>query len=224
MPRKRKDLTEWDITLMAWHEAGHAVCSYFLPETEPIQSISIEPGNEAYGMMRSVPRVKMNLTYVSCLNEISVALAGRLSEEMFLNEVTSSCIHDLDKVQAIALRMVSEMGMGKRTGKISWMCHDKDSNALMLFSDMQRDEIYADIKEILSEAENTELDILKRHQEHVEKLAKALLKQKTIKGSALSTILAISKTPIRTRQKHRSPPQKHIRIAISQPLNCKSDA
>ena len=189
MPRKRVKLTEWDITLMAWHEAGHAVCSYYLPETEAIQSISIEPGDEAFGMMRSAPRVKMNLTYISCLNEISVALAGRLSEKMFLNEVTSSCIHDLDKVQAIALRMVSEMGMGKRTGKISWMCHDKDSNSLMLFSDMQRDEIYADIKEILSEAENTALAILKKHQEDVKKLAKALLQQKTIKGSALSSIL-----------------------------------
>lgn len=189
MPRKRRKLTEWDITFMAWHEAGHAVCSYFLPETEAIQSISIEPGNEAYGIMRSAPRVKMNLTYVSCLNEISVALAGRLSEELFLNEITSSCIHDLDKVQAIALRMVSEMGMGKRTGKISWMCHGKDSNGLMLFSDVQRDEIYADIKEILSEAEKTALAILKEHRDHVEKIAKALLRQKTIKGNELSSIL-----------------------------------
>ena len=51
---------------------------FFLPETEPIQYVSIEPDNDAFGAMQSSPRRKMNLTYISCLNEISVAMAGRL--------------------------------------------------------------------------------------------------------------------------------------------------
>ena len=181
-------LTEWDMTLMAWHEAGHAVCAYYLPETEAIQTISIEPGSDAFGAMESEPRKKMNLTYVSCTNEISVALAGRLSEEMFQNEVTSSCIHDLDKVQAIGLRMVCEFGMGKRTGMITWMCHGSDSNGLMLFSEAQRNDIYADIKEILQEAEQTARGILKSHGKQVEKLATILLGKKTIQGEDLPRI------------------------------------
>ena len=127
----------------------------------------------------------MNLTYISCLNEISVALAGRLSEEMFQKVVTSSCIHDLDKIQAIALRMVCELGMGKRTGIITWMCHDSDSNGLMLFSEVQRNDIYADMKEILQEAEQAARSILEAHSEQVKKLATTLLKRKTIQGKDL---------------------------------------
>lgn len=134
--QKLSELTEWDVRLMAWHEAGHAVCSFFLPETEPIQYVSIEADNDAFGAMQSSPRRKMNLTYISCLNEISVAMAGRLSEEMFQKEITSSCIHDLNKIQAIELHMVCELGIGKRTGIITWMCHNSDSNGLMLFSEV----------------------------------------------------------------------------------------
>ena len=189
MTEKSIELTEWDITLMAWHEAGHAVCAYYLPETEAIQSISIEPGNEAFGMMKSEPRKKLNLTYVSCLNEISVALAGRLSEEIFQNDITSSCIHDLDKVQSIALRMVCELGMGSRTGKITWMCRDKESESLMLFSEAQRNDIYADIKEILCDAEKEARDLLESKAEQVRTIAEILMKQKTISGKELFNVL-----------------------------------
>ena len=182
------ELTEWDITLMVWHEAGHAVCAYYLPETEAIQTISIEPGCDACGAMKSDPRKKMNLTYISCLNEISVAMAGRLSEEMFQKEVTSSCIHDLDKIQAIALRMVCELGMGKRTGIITWMCHNSDSNGLMLFSEVQRNDIYADVKEILQEAEQAARSILEAHSEQVKQLATTLLERKAIQGKELAEL------------------------------------
>ena len=122
--QKLPELTEWDVRLMAWHEAGHTVCSYFLPETESILSVSIEPGNDAFGAMQSSPRSKKNLTYYSCLNELSVAMAGRLSEELFLKEITSSCIHDLNKIQAIAMRMVCELGMGRRTDPICLFVDD----------------------------------------------------------------------------------------------------
>lgn len=130
-----------------------------------------------------------NLTYISCINEIAIALTGRLSEEIFLNEITSSCIHDLDKVQAIALRMVCGMGMGKRTGKITWLCPDNDSNGLLLFSEDQRNDIYADIKDILQESEQTARNILQSHSSQVRKLAEILLERKTILGEELSKML-----------------------------------
>lgn len=181
-------LTEWDIRLMAWHEAGHAVCSLFLPETEEIESISIEHGNDSFGAMRSAPRRKMNLTYVSCLNEISVAMAGRLSEEMFQKEITSSCVHDLDKIQFIAMRMVSELGMGKRTGMITWMVHSNGKDNLLLFSEKQRNDIYDDIKDIMAEAEKQARQILKEHSKEIGFIAELLLSRKTISGTELSAL------------------------------------
>ena len=183
------ELTEWDMRLMAWHEAGHVVCSYYLPDTEGILSVSIEPGNDSFGAMRSAPRKKLNLTYVSCLNDISVAMAGRLSEEIFQKEVTSSCIHDLNKIQAIAMRMVCELGMGSRTGLIAWGSHSSDTNGLLLFSEKQRDDIYADIKEILAEAEKMALQLLESHAQDVQTVANTLLLQHTLTGETLDDIL-----------------------------------
>ena len=65
------------------------------------------------------------------------------------------------------------------------MCHNSDSNDLMLFSEVQRNDIYADIKEILQEAEQATRSILEAHREQVKKLATILLQRKTIQGKDL---------------------------------------
>ena len=53
-------LTDWDRKFMAYHEAGHAVCSYYLPEREPLVCVTIDPSNEAFGMIRTAPRPHHN--------------------------------------------------------------------------------------------------------------------------------------------------------------------
>ena len=187
--RDLMELTEWDVRLMAWHEAGHAVCCYFMPESEMIESVSIEPGNDAFGSMRSVPRKKRNLTYISCLGEIAIAMSGRLSEQIFQKEITSSCIHDLEKIQAIAMRMVCEYGMGKRTGLIAWTNHVVDSSDLMLFSEKQRDDIYEDVKKILKEAEDLARKTLEDCGQDVGRVVEALLARRTLSFDDLYSIL-----------------------------------
>lgn len=183
------ELTEWDVRLMAWHEAGHAVCCYFMPESEMIESVSIEPGNDAFGSMRPEPRKKRNLTYISCLGEIAIAMSGRLSEQIFQKEITSSCIHDLEKIQAIAIRMVCEYGMGKRTGLIAWTNHAADSSDLMLFSEKQRNDIYEDVRKILNDAEEFARKTLEDYRQEVGKVAEALLTRKTLSFDDLYSIL-----------------------------------
>lgn len=187
--RDLMELTEWDVRLMAWHEAGHAVCCYFMPESEMIESVSIEPGNDAFGSMRTVPRKKRNLTYISCLGEIAIAMSGRLSEQIFQKEITSSCIHDLEKIQAIAIRMVCEYGMGKRTGLISWTNHAAGSSDLMLFSEKQRNDIYEDVRVILKDAEEFARKTLEDYRQEVGKVAEALLTRKTLSFDDLYCIL-----------------------------------
>ena len=187
--RDLMELTEWDVRLMAWHEAGHAVCCYFMPESEMIESVSIEPGNDAFGSMRTVPRKKRNLTYISCLGEIAIAMSGRLSEQIFQKEITSSCIHDLEKIQAIAIRMVCEYGMGKRTGLIAWTNHAADSSDLMLFSEKQRNDIYEDVRKILNDAEEFARKTLEDYRQEVGKVAEALLTRETLSFDDLYSIL-----------------------------------
>ncbi len=120
--RKRKNvkieyvapvLTDWDRMFMAYHEAGHAVCSYYLPEREPLICVTIDPSSESFGMIRTESRPHHNETEISFYSMISTFLAGQISEEMFLNTKTTSCIYDLSSARQIATDMVMKFGMGE---------------------------------------------------------------------------------------------------------------
>ena len=101
--KKSVQLSEWDRNCMAYHEAGHAVCSYFLSEMEEITRISIEPTSDAFGVMRTVARPHHNNTEQSLLSSIVVAFAGPLAEELILNIKSHCCpvkkMNQLQKVQ-----------------------------------------------------------------------------------------------------------------------------
>ena len=171
-------LTEWDIHTMAYHEAGHAVCSRYLPEREVLERITISPTDEAFGMIRTAVRQHHNETRVSFGSTLAVFLAGRLAEELFLHETTTSCVHDLAAARRLAADMVLQLGMGSRLGltppppELNW-------------SDELRRECDADIREILADAERSARDTLAAHADEVETLAQLLLERKTLERAEI---------------------------------------
>ena len=92
--------------------------------------------------------------------------------------------------------MVCELGMGKRTGLITWLSHTEDPNEFLLFSEKQRDDIYADIKEILDEAEKEARNLLEQHAQKVHAVVETLLSRKTLTAEILSSILGSGKNRI----------------------------
>ena len=163
-------LTDWDKKCMAYHEAGHAVCSYYLPEREPLVCITIDPSNEAFGMIRTESRQHHNETEISLRSMISTFLAGRISEEMFLKYKTTSCIYDLTSARQIATDMVIKFGMGEASGLVAL-----NPGEYAYISESMKESLGRDIQKILSNAENQARDILKEHQQEIEKIAKTLL-------------------------------------------------
>lgn len=108
------ELTEWDRKFMAVHEAGHAVVQMELFGADSIKCITIQPSTIAFGCMQLRENPNHNQTRNALINEMAVALAGRLAEEMILNETTTSMIHDLQKVRFLAKNMITEWAMGNR--------------------------------------------------------------------------------------------------------------
>lgn len=172
---------------MSWHEAGHAVVSLFSSEQEKICRISIEPSDEAFGMMKTVTRKQHNVTRISLLGNVAVALAGRLAEEMFLNEITSSCIHDLNKARDIAIQMVSSFGMGARSGLLS--CYNSKDQSFLLLSEQQRENLYLDVNELINEASDNAKRILNSHKELVENVAEMISVKRTLLWRDLKVLL-----------------------------------
>ena len=185
--RKRKNvkikyvapvLTDWDRMFMAYHEAGHAVCSYYLPEREPLICVTIDPSSESFGMIRTESRPHHNETDISFYSMIATFLAGQISEEMFLNTKTTSCIYDLSSARKIATDMVMKFGMGETSG-ISAL----NPNEYPHIAESTKETLDKDIRKILSNAENQARDILKEHQLEVKKIAEMLLRYGTLNKS-----------------------------------------
>ena len=167
------DPTAWDLRGMAYHEAGHAVCSYYLPEREPLLKVTISPSDEAFGMIRTAVRPHHNETRTSLLSAVAVMLAGRIAEEMFLSEISTSCVHDLAGARQLAADMVLTWGMGSRSGLT---LPPPELN----YGELLRNRCDADIRELLADAECSAHDILAKHAGEVEKLAQLLLEKDTI--------------------------------------------
>ena len=174
-------LTEWDIRCMAYHEAGHAVCSYFLPEREKLIKITIDPSDEAFGMIRTLQRAHHNETEISLMSAISTFLAGRLAEEKFLGIRSTSCIHDLAAAQAIAIDMVVKFGMGRKLGFGALKETD-----LLSIGEHHKEQIIADIQQIIAEGTKNANHVLGEHEAVVTSLAIELLKEKTLDADEIA--------------------------------------
>ena len=178
-------LTDWDREFMAYHEAGHAVCSHYLPEREPLICITIDPSSEAFGMIRTEPRSHHNETELSFCSMISTFLAGQISEEMFLNSKTTSCIYDLTSARQIATNMVIQFGMGESSGLTAL-----NPNEYPYVSNSLKENICKDIQKILMDAEKQAREILKEHPQYVVKIAKMLLRYGTLNRCDIANLFS----------------------------------
>ena len=180
--------TQWDRECLAWHEAGHAVVSLAMPEREPIERISIEPGDEAFGFMRVSQRPHHNDTFVSLSSTLAVMVAGTNSERLFLGRVTTGAADDLANARRLARDMVLRFGMGPRLGLTCPALPDGTcSERLMRI-------IEDDVSRLLRAASRAATASLRREAHSVRRIAEALLANGTLTGRELLN-MSLTKTP-----------------------------
>lgn len=111
-PAKRKLQSEEDKKITAYHEAGHAIVTHFLPKMDPVERISIVARGMSLGHTLIPPASdRTHETKSRILNQITAMLGGRAAEEVVFNEMTSGAANDIDKATALARAMVVEFGM-----------------------------------------------------------------------------------------------------------------
>lgn len=174
----KPELTEWDMQCMAYHESGHAICSYFLPEREKLLKITIDPSEKAFGMIQCTHRLHHNESEVSLMSTIATFLAGRLAEEQFLGLKTTSAFYDFATARDIAIDMVTKFGMGRQMRKL--VCNSMRDGTYMLHSEHFRKIADEDVLDIIEKAESAARKILEEHKDTVSLLARELLKKKTL--------------------------------------------
>ena len=168
---KTKKLNENEKVIVSHHETGHAIASYFL-KNEVIQKISILPrtsntlGYVLYANENE--NDKFLSTKEELLNDITVSLAGRASEELMFGKVTGGCSNDLEKATKLAENIVCRLGMCDDTfGLMSINPNDV----------LMRERILHEVKRILNECYAKAKDLLTEHRELLEELAKILIEK-----------------------------------------------
>lgn len=180
---------------VAYHEMGHALAAYYLPDTDPVHKVSIIPtakGALGYTMQR--PEEDQLLVSENALkSRMVVMLGGRAAELMVFNEATTGASNDLERATELARRMVTEFGMSTKLGPVRYAgssgmyLQSATENRRDLSSETIR-EIDEEISSLLQEAQNKALEILKAHEDILHKTAAVLQDEETITGETIHEI------------------------------------
>lgn len=199
-PEKRQRLLRPDEKRrIAYHEAGHALVSLSLPETDPVHKVSIiGRGNAALGYTLYRPEDDRFLhTRTALENAICSLLGGTLAEEIALGEASDGCSSDLARASQIARRMVVEFGMSPVLGRLNYGADPtrEAGDGHRGFSEQTAREIDMETRRIVDEAQTKAHEILNRRRSALERIADALIDRETINAADLREILNEANQP-----------------------------
>lgn len=178
--RKSKLLNPEEKRVVAYHEAGHAICGWYLRYADPLLKVSIIPrGQGALGYAQYLPGDIFLLSEQQLKDRITMSLGGRVSEELHFDTVTSGASDDFKKVTNMATAMVTQLGMSP---KIGWINYQKKSESDLTkpFSDDTGDTIDSEVQRIVNECYERCKKLLQEKSAEVEKVAQLLLNKEVL--------------------------------------------
>ncbi len=204
--RRSMVISEKEKRTTAWHEAGHALVAFLMPNHDPIHKVSIIPRGPALGITMSLPE-EDRLGYSSdfALDRIAMALGGRIAEEVTFNQLTTGASDDFNKATQLARSMVTEWGMSKRLGPISY--GQKDENPFLFggssrskdYSEETAREIDAEVRSIIQEQYARSRKLIEENRDKLDALAHALLERETIDREEVEAVMQGRPLPARER-------------------------
>ena len=195
-PEKRTRVrTEKENKLVAYHEAGHAVVSRYLPTQDPVHQISIVPRGMAGGYTMYRPTEDKNFMSKSEMEETIVSLlGGRVAEHLILEDISTGASNDIQRATQIARNMVTKYGMSDKIGAIMLgsgqeeVFLGRDFAQSKEYSEQTAAIVDAEVKRIVDTAYNTAAEILKTHIDKLHTVAGILLEKEKIDGEEFDAI------------------------------------
>ena len=193
--KKTKVRSEKENKLVAYHEAGHAVVSHYLPTQDPVHQISIVPRGMAGGYTMYRPTEDKNFMSKTEMEENIVSLlGGRVAEALILNDISTGASNDIERATAIARNMVTKYGMSERIGTLTL---GSDQDEVFLGRDLAHAKTYSEetasvvdeeIKRIIDKAYEKAKQILTEHIDKLHAVAGVLLEKEKIESDEFETI------------------------------------
>jgi cell division protease FtsH len=196
--RRSMVMNEEEKTLTAYHEGGHAVVALYEQTSDPIHKATIIPRGRALGMVMRLPeRDQLSVTREKMFGDISVAMGGRIAEEMIFgyDKVTSGASSDIEMVTKMAKNMVTRFGMSDQLGPIAYQENEEEIflgrsvSRTQNVSEETAKKIDVEVKKIVESGYARAKKILADKVDDLHKIAKALLTYETLSGEEIKKIV-----------------------------------
>ncbi len=198
--KKSRKMTDEEKKLTAFHEAGHAVVTYFCPTQDPVHQISIIPRGMAGGFTMSLPEHDRSYRAKSeMLEDLQVLLGGRVAEALELGDISTGASNDIERATELARNMVTKYGMSEELGPI--MFGASDSNEIFLGRDFGHTRNYseevaaridAEIEKIITDAYESTRQKLTEHSDKLREVAQYLIENEKMDGEAFQAMMSDS--------------------------------
>ena len=228
--KKSKVMSERARKLTAYHEGGHAVVSEFLDHTDPVHYITIIPRGPSGGATYFRPKEDLENfhSYSELFEDIVVSLGGRVSERLFLDDISTGASGDIQQATNLARAMVTQFGMSERLGPISY---DSSGHSIFIGRDFGTTKSYSEetaaiideeVKRIFDEANAKCESILREHADVLKGVAEYLLQNESMDGDDFSYFcrhgeLPPKKPEPKMRDSSIEPPARKISYTFDEP-------
>ncbi len=194
--KKSHKVSEKEKRMTAYHEAGHAVASYYLESQDPVHEVSIIPRGMAGGYTLHIPLEDKLYSYKSeMLDELVSLLGGRVAEQLVRGDVSTGASNDIERATEIARKMITKYGMSDTLGPV---CYADSNNEVFLgrdyghaknYSELTARAIDEEIKATIINANKRTEDILTSHRDKLDALAEYLVKHEKIDGEKFRMLM-----------------------------------
>lgn len=190
LEKKNKIIAPHEKSVIAYHEAGHAVCGWFLEHAYPLLKVTIVPrGTAALGYAQYTPTEQYLYNTDQLMDQICMTLGGRAAEQIFFGKISTGAANDLQQITKIAYSMVTAYGMNSKVGNVSFYDPTQENTFTKPFSEETGKIIDEEVRGIIDEAYQRTIRLLTEKKEQVEKLAKELLDKEVLHKSDVEELI-----------------------------------
>ena len=190
LEKKNKIILPEEKEIIAYHEAGHAICGWFLEHAYPLLKVTIVPrGTAALGYAQYTPKEQYLYNTDQLLDQICMTLGGRASESIFFNKISTGASNDLQQVTKMAYSMVTVYGMNEKIGNVSYYDPQQENTFQKPYSEETGKMIDEEVRKLIDTAFERTKKLLTERKLEVETIAQALLKREVLFKSDVEALI-----------------------------------
>ena len=190
LEKKNKIISPEEKKVIAFHEAGHAVCGWFLEHAHPLIKVSIVPrGVAALGYAQYLPKEQYLYTLEQMQDQMVALFGGRAAEELIFGKVSTGAQNDLERITKMSYSMVSVYGMNEKIGNISYYDGNQEYSMNKPYSEETAKIIDEEVRKLIAEQYTRTKELLSKHLHQLTALAEELLKKEVLYKDDLERLI-----------------------------------